>query len=691
MADDSILGDATDFMDSQGRDSGISSQPYSSVQGNQPGNYANSTDWAVGILGQMGFPTTQSNVQFLVSWAAREGGNWKNSAAYNPLNTTENEPGATGMNSVGVKSYSSWQQGDKATIATLQGYPQILAALRGGNAMQVDQSGGMSKDLNKWSGGGYDTIGQAGQVQPFQAPDSNNIATTTQQSGSQTMLDYLLAGAQSFVNMGVQYKWGGTPSGDTAQSLQTDCSGMIQYLYQAIGINMPRTTYQQDSVGTQVQENQMQPGDLIFYDYEGPDSHVAMYVGNGKQVAESQTGTPASVQNIDTAHISQIRHVANLNQNLSSPSGQITNLINAGGVDLTKYNLNGSDGSGGPDATDSGGDPGTTTYGEYGDAPAPIGLNDIPSMQDYIKKYWPEYDWILNADPSGSLTKTVTQDIVQGKSSDEIQADLQNTTWWKQNSSNYIQYLQQAAQNPGDFNFSVPGSQAAEALNYVTDLAKTAGVTVSTSDLKTLAEQKMKYNWTDGQLMQGLATSVSVNTLSGASNSAALGQSTESSDQSLTNTLLGIAGNYLQTPSNASLQQWEQQILAGSSSGGAPNTDAFKAAMQKAAEAQFPTLQQGIASGQSPTQLLDPQIQAMASTLEIDPSQIQSELTTNPMYSKILSGGSMKVNGVDAAAPMSTAQVQQYAKSLPQWKSTTNAKQAYAGIADSLNSAITGG
>lgn len=703
----SILGDAQAFENSGGGaaavgggasqgnalGAGLGAVGGGASQGSGGASYANSTQWAVGILGQMGFPATQSNVTFLVSWAAHEGGNWNNTANYNPLNTTLSEPGATSMNSVGVKSFTSWQQGDQATIATLQGYPEVLSALRGGNAMQVNQQGGLSSDLNKWSGGGYTQIGQAGSVQPYQAPDNNNIATTTQDSGNQTMLDYLLAGAQAFVNMGVQYKWGGTATGDTAQSLQTDCSGMVQFLYQSLGVNMPRTTYQQDQVGTQVQENNMQPGDLIFYDYEGPDSHVAIYVGNGKQVAESQTGTPASVQNIDTAHISQIRNVTNLNQAVTAPSSTITNLISAGGVDLTKYNLNGSDGSGGATnadgSVDSGGNPGTKTYGEFGDAPAPIGLKDIPSMNAYISKYWPEYDWILKADPSGDLTKIVTGDIVSGKSSDEIQADLQNTTWWKQNSSSYIQYLQQSAQNPGDFNFSTPGSQAQESLNYVQDLASTAGLNVSDDALKTLAEQKMKYNWSDGQLMAALATQASVNTLSGAANSAALGQSTESSDSSLTQKLLGIAGQYMQTPTNASLQQWEQQILAKSTSG-SPNTDSFTAAMQKQAEGQFPTLAQGLASGQSVSQLLDPQISALANTLEVDPSDIQSELTTNPKYSKILSGGTSKVNGIEAAAPMSVSQVQDYARSLPEWKQTANAQQAYAGVADGLMNAITG-
>ena len=68
-----------------------------------------------------------------------EGGHWYNTARYNPLNTTQSEPGATTMNSVGVKAYLSWQQGFVATITTLRNgrYGAILAALARGDDAQA--------------------------------------------------------------------------------------------------------------------------------------------------------------------------------------------------------------------------------------------------------------------------------------------------------------------------------------------------------------------------------------------------------------------------------------------------------------------------------------------------------------------------------------------------------------------------
>jgi peptidoglycan hydrolase CwlO-like protein len=91
--------------------------------------------WAKALLQQLGMPLTAPNIAAVTAWEVAEGGHWHNSAHYNPLDTTMPEPGATAMNSVGVKAYVSWAQGFTATIATLRNgyYGSILAALRAGN------------------------------------------------------------------------------------------------------------------------------------------------------------------------------------------------------------------------------------------------------------------------------------------------------------------------------------------------------------------------------------------------------------------------------------------------------------------------------------------------------------------------------------------------------------------------------
>ncbi len=110
--------------------------------GSAPGTPQEETPllFATSLLQAMGWPLTQSNVNALVAWEAAEGGNWENSARYNPLNTTEPEPGATsaGTQQRSIRSYVSWAQGLAATAATLaqnqRGYAGIRQAFASGNA-----------------------------------------------------------------------------------------------------------------------------------------------------------------------------------------------------------------------------------------------------------------------------------------------------------------------------------------------------------------------------------------------------------------------------------------------------------------------------------------------------------------------------------------------------------------------------
>ena len=101
------------------------------------------TSWATALLTRIGAPVTDQNVSAMTTWMKFEGGGGgkatglgKNSAMYNPLNTTQGAAGAKSMNSVGVKSYNSWDQGMEATVQTLMNgkYSGILSALQQGTS-----------------------------------------------------------------------------------------------------------------------------------------------------------------------------------------------------------------------------------------------------------------------------------------------------------------------------------------------------------------------------------------------------------------------------------------------------------------------------------------------------------------------------------------------------------------------------
>lgn len=105
--------------------------------------------------------------------------------------------------------------------------------------------------------------------------------------------DNWTASGTSIVNtakqyLGVRYVWGGeSPRG-------FDCSGLTQYVMALNGISIPRTTDAQMRIGKTVAYEDMQPGDLIFFDLIGVNngnaSHVGIYAGNGKMIHAPRPG-----------------------------------------------------------------------------------------------------------------------------------------------------------------------------------------------------------------------------------------------------------------------------------------------------------------------------------------------------------------------------------------------------------------
>ena len=90
----------------------------------------------------------------------------------------------------------------------------------------------------------------------------------------------------AIVNYALQFV--GNPYILGGQSLAgTDCSGFTCYVLRDFGYNVARTpSGQYSSAGRSVTLAEAQPGDIICYGYGGC-SHVALYIGNGQIVQES--------------------------------------------------------------------------------------------------------------------------------------------------------------------------------------------------------------------------------------------------------------------------------------------------------------------------------------------------------------------------------------------------------------------
>jgi len=90
---------------------------------------------------------------------------------------------------------------------------------------------------------------------------------------------------------GVPYVWGGSSPGGF------DCSGLVMYAYSQVGVSLPHSSYAQWNMGVSVPRDQLQPGDLVFFDGLG---HVGIYIGGGMFVHAPHTGTVVQVASLDS-------------------------------------------------------------------------------------------------------------------------------------------------------------------------------------------------------------------------------------------------------------------------------------------------------------------------------------------------------------------------------------------------------
>ncbi|WP_411953574.1 NlpC/P60 family protein [Alkalibacillus sp. S2W] len=113
-------------------------------------------------------------------------------------------------------------------------------------------------------------------------------------SGNGSMESVIQAGMSQ---RGTPYVWGGTsPSG-------FDCSGFLHWSFEQGGMNISaRSTDQFAHVGKRVPESEMQRGDLVFFNTNGPDGHIGIYLGNGKFLGAQSSYPGVDVENMSSGY-----------------------------------------------------------------------------------------------------------------------------------------------------------------------------------------------------------------------------------------------------------------------------------------------------------------------------------------------------------------------------------------------------
>jgi cell wall-associated NlpC family hydrolase len=80
-----------------------------------------------------------------------------------------------------------------------------------------------------------------------------------------------------------------------------DCSGLTKYSYGRVGRSIPRTTDQQKAGLRAIPKSNKRRGDIILFVNGGNAYHAAVFIGKGRVVHASRSGTPVKVDQIWTS------------------------------------------------------------------------------------------------------------------------------------------------------------------------------------------------------------------------------------------------------------------------------------------------------------------------------------------------------------------------------------------------------
>jgi cell wall-associated NlpC family hydrolase len=111
--------------------------------------------------------------------------------------------------------------------------------------------------------------------------------------GEATVRNEIVETAEGFI--GLPYQWGGSSAEEGF-----DCSGLTMAVYQLNGLNLPRSSREQYSVGDAVQRSELAKGDLVFFATKGRKrvSHVGIYAGDDQFIHAPGKGKTIRVDSL---------------------------------------------------------------------------------------------------------------------------------------------------------------------------------------------------------------------------------------------------------------------------------------------------------------------------------------------------------------------------------------------------------
>jgi cell wall-associated NlpC family hydrolase len=132
----------------------------------------------------------------------------------------------------------------------------------------------------------------AAEASPASADGPAGLIARTRDSLTQT-----LEGALDLI--GIRYRRGGS-----SPERGFDCSGFVNHVFrEGLGLYLPRSAREMSKSGEPVAKNELQPGDLVFFNtMRRTFSHVGIYLGDNLFVHAPRTGGSIRIENLDARY-----------------------------------------------------------------------------------------------------------------------------------------------------------------------------------------------------------------------------------------------------------------------------------------------------------------------------------------------------------------------------------------------------
>ena len=104
---------------------------------------------------------------------------------------------------------------------------------------------------------------------------------------------------QAMSLVGINYRRGGS-----SPENGLDCSGLVRYVFKETqGKDLPRTSAEISKLGESVDKQDLQPGDLVFFNtLRRTFSHVGIYLGENKFIHAPSSGGAVRIDSMDLSY-----------------------------------------------------------------------------------------------------------------------------------------------------------------------------------------------------------------------------------------------------------------------------------------------------------------------------------------------------------------------------------------------------